>query len=174
MEFSAVVEIPVLVNHTANTACGQLGDICIIVHGEGLGVDDALLVFLVELLEISLCSRSGVVVDSLVGISVNDAAAVVRITVQEEGSVLKAEISPVIGEYLIADICCAVFHCGVCFDIAVDNVEILIESLDLRIVSPLKNLNLYPECLIVVNCLCIIEPAVAELRNDVNVAVFVP
>ena len=167
----SVLEIPVLVNHTAYTSGRKLSDVLVIVKSKCLGVDNALPIFLVELLEISLCSGSGVVVDSLMCSLVNYAAAVVGITVKEEGSILKAEISPVICEDLIADVGSAVLHCGVSLKVSLDNIEIFIKCFDLGIACPLENSCLNPECFIVMYCTCVIHINISELRNDVNVTV---
>ena len=161
-----------LVAHTAYTTGGHLGDVCIIVHGEGLGVDYTLMIFFIELLEVSLSGRSGVVVDSLMSGLINYAAAVVRITIEEERCILKAEVSPVFAEDGVTDVGSAVFHCRMLFDELLDAVEVLVESLKLRIILILQNSGLDPECFVVVDRSGIVHISLTELRHQIYMIPF--
>ena len=91
--------------------------------------------------------------------------------VQELGRVFKAEISPVIAEDGIRDICRTVFHGGIGFIVTLNQVKILIHGLDFRIVRPFQDTGLNPERFIAVYGAHVLFPDVSELGNPVNLAV---
>ena len=122
--------------HSEHTARGKLGDIFIIGLGEGFRIHNSLLEFFVQLLEIPFCCGRCVIVHNLQGIRVYNNGAVVGMPIQELGSVFQTEISPVIAEDGIRDVCRSVFHGRICFVIAFNEVKILIHCFHFRITGP--------------------------------------
>ena len=61
-----VREVPPLVDHAQHAAVDSFGDVFVIGLGEGFGVDDALVEFFVQLAEVCLGGRGGVVVNDVV------------------------------------------------------------------------------------------------------------
>src|SRR5699024_9271773 len=132
-----------------HAAGGQLGDVFVIGLGEGFGVDDALVEFFVQLAEVCLGGRGGVVVNDG-GAVLDDDRTVVRVAVQELGRVLQAEVTPVFAQDGVGDVLGAVLHRRVLGDVALEQVEVLVHRADLGVARPFQNADLNPERFVVV------------------------
>ena len=108
-----ICKIPPLVAHTKYTSCRKLGDILIINLGCKFCIDHALLIFFVELLEISPGSICCVVIHNLHIVGIYDNGTIIWIAIQELSCILNTEVSPVITQHGIRNICCSVFHCRI-------------------------------------------------------------
>ena len=87
-----VCEVPILIAETKNTTCRKLSDILIVCLCSEVRIDVTCVELFVQLLEIHLSCICCVVVNDLrilhACVDVNDAATIVRITVEEHRSVL--------------------------------------------------------------------------------------
>ena len=142
-----VAEVPGLVEHAQHGAGGQLRDVLVIAHDEGVGADDALLELLVQLLVVGL--GIGLVDEGLGGIvvlgDVHQHLAVVGAAHQVLHGVDQAEVPPAVAQDVKADVGNAVRIGGVLGDEALDQVEVLVQGLDGGIARPGQHLLLDEE-----------------------------
>jgi hypothetical protein len=130
------------------------------------------MILFVQFLEVQFCGRRGVVVDDLLFFRINDNRTIVRIAIEEFRSILEAEITPVIAKNGVADIRRTVLHLRVSLQITLNQIKILIHCRNLRVIRPFQNAALNPECFVVMYSFIRLPPKATELRDVVDVAMY--
>ena len=140
-------EVPGLVEHTQHVAAGQSSDVLVIVHNEGVGADEALVIDVIQLGVVGLCV---ILVNEGPGgefriIHVNQHFTVVGTAHEVLHGVDQAETAPVFAQDGESGVGGAVFSSGVLLDVAFEHCEVLVNGLRHNVVVPLDDFLLGEE-----------------------------